>query len=313
MGRWGPWVVILLVPALAGCSDDAAPTPDDLEPQDRPALAAGKGAIAGLLVDDRFRPLQLTDAPQSEFQFRGFILVQQTGRQVQTDANGVFRLLDLEPGTYTLRPAVDGHEGTPVNVVVVAGQYAEANLLVRRIVSLSPDTIITMDQTVMRSCNFQFLDGRYTAGGACFGDLSSDGASGWGDFNLSMYPDVTGVVFEYKFNQVADWEMWVTPPNNLVSDMYERLSLFDVDYGRHSLVTGGNGTSKWADLPFDPTHFYVWPNKAELGHEETYNMAPPPFDGLGMGLGFTFQYTTRIVMHAFLGENAAFDTYAILA
>ena len=75
---------------LAGCSQPGA----DAAADGPPALAAGKGAIAGLLVDDRYRPLHLTDAPQADYEAEGFILVVETGATVTSDVTGEFTVHD---------------------------------------------------------------------------------------------------------------------------------------------------------------------------------------------------------------------------
>lgn len=130
--------LLMVAVALAGCTGGAD---DDGSDQGRDSsadgdsveLEAGKGAISGLLVDDRFRPIDLTDDPQTEFQTSGFILLQELGLQAQTNENGEFSFIDLDPGTYTLRIQADGHEGSPRQTTVEEGLFAEETITARRI------------------------------------------------------------------------------------------------------------------------------------------------------------------------------------
>jgi hypothetical protein len=79
---------------LAGCAGDGQVV--DYENLDNNELAEGKGAIAGVLFDDRYRPIHLVPEGEavSEFQADLFILVQETGPQVLTNENGDFAVLD---------------------------------------------------------------------------------------------------------------------------------------------------------------------------------------------------------------------------
>lgn len=295
----------LAVMMFAGCTDEGTGTDTPLVPE-AAQLQAGMGAIQGLIVDDRFRPLHLTPDPQTEFAHDGFILLHETGQELRSDENGQFIAVDIEPGRYTLRPSVAGHEGQPVPVVVEAGAFAEVSVVVRRIVSPGEDTVIVRDDTLLKTCSVQFLDARYTPGKLCFGDLSADGTTSWVEYNFTGLGNVSVVVIEMVYSQVGDWETWITPPSNLVGAMYGRPVAWDTDYMR-AQIRANETLGNFATLPFEPEHFYVWPNKGELGHEET-----EPILGLGLGFGFTFQYTVRVVTSAFLAEPVDIDAYALL-
>ncbi len=87
--------------ALAGCASSDGGDDQVLDggvSDDTFTLKAGRGAISGLLVDDRFRPIELTDNPTTEFQRSGFVLLQELGLKARTDSNGEFSFVDLEPG-----------------------------------------------------------------------------------------------------------------------------------------------------------------------------------------------------------------------
>lgn len=136
--RTNPMIVVgvLLVVTLAGCAGSTEEQVIDYENLENNELAEGKGAIAGVLFDDRYRPIQLVPEGEreSEFQAEGFILVQETGEQILTNENGEFAVLDLDPGRYTLRTSVAGHAASPLKVTVVEGLFAEESILARRAV-----------------------------------------------------------------------------------------------------------------------------------------------------------------------------------
>lgn len=133
-------VLILAAVALAGCSGGGGGGASDQAREggadpNSVQLESGKGAISGLLVDDRFRPIDLTDNPTTEFQTTGFVLLAEEGLQTQTSENGEFSFVNLDPGSYTLRVQADGHETIPHKVTVIEGEYAEATVVARRVSS----------------------------------------------------------------------------------------------------------------------------------------------------------------------------------
>lgn len=139
-----PLVVALLFLGvlLAGCADSAPdePDPEYVDP-DSATLEDGKGAIAGLVIDDRFRPIP-----------GATVLVQEAGKQVTSNENGEFAVLDLDPGAYTLRATAAGHEAAPETVHVQEGLFADANLVARRVVS-TDGLIITQEYAIFIPCN----------------------------------------------------------------------------------------------------------------------------------------------------------------
>ncbi len=201
MGEWNKVLVaaVMVTVGLAGCTSDGgdvAPV-DNVNPDDY-ELAAGTGAIAGLLLDDRFRPVQLTDDPKTEFQARGFILVQETGAQIQTTENGEFTVVDLEPGTYTLRLTADGYEAAPQQVAVEEAVFNEVSFQARRI-SSEGDIIITQEHAAFASCFTNFVMLSVTLD--CTGDRSGDtDRAAWypnlEEFNSSLHYVVLEVLFD---------------------------------------------------------------------------------------------------------------------
>jgi hypothetical protein len=147
--------LIMVTVVLAGCADSGGPKENEVVEgkvgEKDGVLTAGKGAIEGLLVDDAFRPLELTDTPQSTYQFSGFLFIQELALQVQTNENGEFTILDVEPGSYRLRPQVDGHDGGTQRITVKSGEFTEVTVQLQRKASTS-STIITEEYTGFTPC-----------------------------------------------------------------------------------------------------------------------------------------------------------------
>src|SRR5689334_19437204 len=97
-----PQVIVLaglmvFVAALSGCAKSAEiQTQADAE---RPDLAAGKGAISGLVIDDRYRPVP--DA---------LVVLTPGGLTTTSDTAGQFSFSDLTPGPYLLQVQAADHE-----------------------------------------------------------------------------------------------------------------------------------------------------------------------------------------------------------
>jgi hypothetical protein len=292
--------------ALAGCAGGEAPA--EVAAADRPELAVGRGAIAGLLVDDRYRPLHLTDQPAGEYDVPGFILVVETGEQLATDAEGLFSVLDLAPGSYTLRPAVERHEGAPQRVEVLAGQYAEVDLLVRRVMDAGRDTVIVHDDTLLITCSVQVLDGHFTVGRLCHGDVSGEEGTNWVDYNYTEFGPIAAVVVEARSTKPMDFEVWLTRKTNLVDSpaLYGKVYGYDSDYIR---VAAANGTEvgRFGGSMLDAMDLRVWTNVNGPGTQEADQAS-----GLPVGADFTFVAEVRIVVSAFLEMPEDLDTYALL-
>jgi hypothetical protein len=298
-------VVVLVVAAatLAGCTEPAAGD------SDAPVLEAGRGAIAGLLVDDRYRPLRLTDMPAGEFEARGFILVVETGRQLQTASDGTFTVLDLEPGTYTLRPSVQGHEGSPTKVDVAAGLFTEVDLLVRRLISPAADSVVVHDDTVLITCSVQVLDGHFTIGRLCHGDLSGEPGTNWVDYNYTGLPPIVAIVVEAQPARTVDFEVWLTKQTNLIGseELYGKHYGYDSSYLRIAALDGTE-TGRYGGAMLNTSDLRAWVNVNGPGTQEADALT-----GLPIGADFTFVLEVRLVVSAFFSVPPDFDTYAILA
>lgn len=304
-GPHGPlWLLwLFVVPALSGCSGGD-------EPLAAETLSATQGGIQGLLVDDRFRPLELTDSPQTEFQFRGFVLVQETGARLRTDANGQFRVLGLAPGTYTLRPSIEGHEGSPVATRVGAGVFTDATVVVRRVESVGEDFALIYDTTVLMVCMSQTGNVYGTYGTACFLDTSGEAEGSWIYLDLEGVEPIEAIVFEFEFGEIDDWSLSVHPAQGSVSAVkYAIFNDFDTDYTKHIMVPGETYTAGTLPTePFDPYNMEVWIRRNHAGAQETF-----PITGEALGVGFTFQTKARSVTTVFLDAPDDLEGYALLA
>lgn len=182
---------------LAGCSGGGGGGDASIDPtiRDPSQLDKGKGAIAGLLLDDGFRPI-----PQ------GKVLVEQTGEVVTSNADGEFYVLNVDPGSYRLRAQVPGHEALPLIVTVAEGVYEDARVIARRVVS-EGGTIITREFSVFIPCAADFVVNGVVAN--CMLDLSGDSYRAGFTVNTTDLQNVTYLVTEMKANAVGDYVVQV--------------------------------------------------------------------------------------------------------
>lgn len=96
--RW--MVLALVVPLLAGCSD---------EPVEAQAEAVVQGTLEGVVVDATVTPIE-----------GALVVVQPGGQEATTDADGRFVFDALEPGTYALTASKDGFLSTTAVASVLA-------------------------------------------------------------------------------------------------------------------------------------------------------------------------------------------------
>jgi hypothetical protein len=291
--------------ALAGCSGDG-PGPSD---PTQPPLQAGKGAIAGLLVDDRFRPIHLTvDAASTEFQARGFVLLQETGAQMQTTPNGEFSFADLDPGAYTLRVTASGHEATPQRVEVRSGEFSEVSVVARR-VSSAGGLIISYEYAAFVSCGTNLI----VVGSSfdCTLDQSGDSSREAFTVDYTGY-DATYFVMEMRADNPQYFDVWLQPPGNEFCDgAYQIMGGPDTTYLRWQLKLGeaavSSPTASGADC-----QTLVWDNTEPM--QTIVYLNSIGFDqGIGFGLGAYIGVQANFVQNVFIGDpGVSVDAFCVL-
>lgn len=297
--------------ALAGCSDDKGGDGEDtLITGDPSELKEGKGAIAGLLLDDRFRPIA-----------DGTVLVEQTGDTTTSNADGEFFFVDLEPGSYRLRADVSGHESLPVNVDVKEGVFAEQRVVARRVVS-DDGSIITREYSVFVPCAVSVPAGSVTLD--CTLDGSGDTFRSGFDSDLQEYDNITYVVTEMKAASPASpekgaYKVVVREQGN--GEYYASEFTVDGDYmklvmkiGEKSEQDTEDRNSNWTnDRPLETLLFPQGSFKAESQSalDAACNNSDPlsgtvPDIARGCwesrGLGAQFGVRAQFVQSVFLGE-----------
>src|SRR5688572_2735915 len=182
----------LLTVLLSGCGD-GGDAPPSASTETTGPLASGKGAISGLLINDVFRPIA-----------GGLVLIQELGLTSTSDASGQFTFVDLEPGTYLLRVQADGHEAAPQPVEVREGEYTEAEVIARRVVS-DAGRIVTSEYSVFVACNINavVIGLPYD----CTLDQSGDTDRAAFTSDYTAVANVTYMVTEMKANQVGNYEV----------------------------------------------------------------------------------------------------------
>jgi hypothetical protein len=308
-------VALMAALALAGCAADDAggPSPGQVVDEDSFRLAAGKGAIAGLLVDDRFRPIHLTaEDATTEFQARGFVLLQETGAQTQTTPNGEFSFVDLDPGTYTLRVTASGHEAVPQKVSVQAGSFAETSVVARR-VSSAGATIITEEYSVFIPCGYDYV----ANGGVidCTFDQSGDSyRPGFVSDYTRFGTNATNLVSEMRANHVDRYEMQVREADG-TSGGGQRLAVaqFEGDYVKllwrfgetNEEWNGQNNNGPWTNA--FPIHTILF--RDSPGREEVQALGLPFCCGAGVYFGIKAQFLQSL----FLGTpDVSVESYCVL-
>jgi hypothetical protein len=300
---------------LAGCGGKGGGGGGDgVEP-----LKAGKGAISGLVINDVYRPVP--DA----------LVLASNGMTATTDASGQFTLIDLDPGAYLLRVQVDGHEAAPQSIDVVAGQYAESEIIARRIFN-EGGRIITNEFSVFIPCAAGFIVNGITAN--CVLDLSGDSFRSSFTSNLTEHANVTYMVTEWKFSQAGDWNVQIREDNGEAAggERYAVLDVMQGDYARVLLQKGVLNTEAndqsnnvvWNNTKLFATGIFLngqFKNEAQDVYDqvpavcETTQGQPGP-DALcsATGVGATFGVRARIIQSVFIGEpDVDVTTYEVLA
>ncbi len=284
---------------LAGCTETPnEEAPVDFTDPDEVHLAAGKGAIAGLVLDDRFRPV--ADAS---------ILLLPVGLQAVTTINGEFTFIDLEPGEYTVRATAEQHEAKSEKATVVAGEFAETTVLARRVVD-EGSFVITQEYAAFIPCAFQIMV--ETVVGDCTLDQSGDSSRIRYHTDLTAFGNnLTHVVTEMLASHVGGYGlqiMWGDVDLSANYGYYAVIDAYDTNYAKivlsmnesreDTVEFGGIGLAMdpWLnDRPFHTTVFLYGE-----GSEELRGVAPGmyPFTGIGVDMGVKSQF----MVSAFVGE-----------
>ncbi len=290
-------VLMLVAVSLAGCSDSGDAPPTAIDPSG--PLAEGTGAIAGLVIDDAFRPI-----PNAE------VLVQETGAETTANENGEFFVVDLEPATYTIRITAEGHEAAPFRVQVTEGAFAEANIVARRTVSLD-DVQLTQEFVVFLDC---VVSAVVALPFDCSTDLSGDShrRSFVADYT-GFGPDATALVMEMKAAQEKRYEVDIWWPDGDDIPFYAN-DVFTGDYAQFVLKHGETNTEDEAIFTNDP-----WINEYPLLTEIIVFGALSEEGGqvddffLGGGVGVHFAVKAQFLHTLFLGDTSVdVDSYCVL-
>lgn len=280
--------------ALAGCGDPKKATPPGGEP-----LKEGKGAIAGLVINDVYRPVP------------GALVLASNGMTATSDPSGQFAFTDLEPGAYILRVQVDGHEAAPQTIDVVAGEYAEAELLARRIANQG-SRIVTTEYSIFMTCTAEAV---VVAGNGlnCFFDLSGESERTSFTTDLRGTNQVTYMVTEVKFNQVGDYDFVLAiddDGDNFLDRYWAEATIAGGDYARVVLQNGTTneehdvGRNEVWDPGKDPWTTTVFP------HGEFYNeLSSAGAYGAGVDVGIR----GKVIQSVFLGPpEVSIESYSVL-
>ncbi len=284
-------LVVLLVTSLAfaGCGDGKKNGGGGEE-----ELKSGKGAISGLVINDVYRPV-----PNA-------LVLLSNGQTATSDASGQFEIVDLDPGAYIARVQADGHEAAPHAIDVVEGEYAEAEIIARRIFN-EGGRIITTEYSVFVSCNINAVVIGLPAD--CTFDQSGDSDRPGFISNYAEIQDVTYMVTEMKANKVGSYEVRIRPTDHGggPEGNYAVMEIVDSDYMRivHKIgevaqgeyeLTGGN--IAWDNTEDFYTIFYV----------------DGPLKGTaGFGASADLGVRAKFVQTIFVGEpEVDIDTYGVL-
>lgn len=253
---------------------------------DKPPIEEGKGAIAGLLIDDVFRPIP-----------GGLVLLQGTGLTATSDNAGQFTFLNVAPGAYIAIVSAKDHEAAPKNVDVTVGKYAQLEIEARRVVNAGSQ-ILTEEYSVFIPCTFAApVAGWVTFN--CVVDLSGDSfRSSTDPLNYTGIPNATHVVVEAKMSKAGDYKFVLRPPG---SDTDPAVPTWGdtvakgTDYARLQLDRGQKTSGN-----------LVWDNTKEMEAALFVSgQVPDPTDPNGPGLGANLAVKAKIVISVFNGAPPA--------
>ena len=261
-------------------------------------LESGKGAISGLLINDVFRPVP-----------GGLVLIQELGVTSTSDSSGQFSFVDLEPGTYLLRVQAEGHEAAPQSVDVVEGEYAELEVMARRVASDS-GRIITNEYSVFVSCNVNavVIGLPYD----CTFDQSGDSDRAAFTSDFTAVGNVTYLITEMKANQVGNYEVRVRPTDHDQGpdDNYAVMEIVDSDYLR--IV---NRLGEAAHDPYELTgNNQAWNNTEEfLTILYVDSIGKNAGDTGTFGAGIDVGIRAKFVQSVFVGDpETDIESYCVL-
>jgi hypothetical protein len=300
--------------ALAGCSGGGGSGEGEGDGT-TPPLQAGKGAISGLLINDVFRPVP-----------GGLVLIQELGLTVTSDASGQFSFTDLEPGSYLLRVQADGHEAVPQRVEVREKEYAEVELMARRVVSQA-GTIITTEYSVFVPC--AVAAPAATANPPCMADLSGDTDRFAFYANYTQYGDQASyLVTEMKANREVSPQsgaLKVVVRTETGGDPYWASAFITQgDYIRIVMPLGGlseqdteNRNQVWNNTrAMQVALFPQGSFKGETQQALDTGCQPDPADVTcfeSRGIGAQFGVRAKFVQSLFIGEpEVDIETYCVL-
>ncbi|MES2154226.1 MAG: carboxypeptidase-like regulatory domain-containing protein [bacterium] len=305
---------------FAGCSSPK--TSASVVTSTLPPIDANKGAITGVVIDDRYRPVP--DA---------LVLLTPIGLTATSDAEGQFQFTNVDPGAYILQANAKDHEAAPKNVDVHVGQYAEVEVEARRTFSSGGFTITTaysVFSPCMQSAVFYAADDNY-----CMPDSSGDtfrpGITV--DFR-SQKANLTYLVSEIKINQADNYVFVVrcAGGGSFGCGEFGYANTTGGDYGKVIMMNPGNymhtaHSVNWTNkVVLDGLLFYYGTGGSEITPVArpvgcTLPPEPDPLSGKPWfcrdyyGAGAKFGVKAKIVMTAFLGApdpSVDIATYNVL-
>jgi len=291
---------LLLVPlGLAGCASHAAP--------DVPAAASGlpppppgKGAIAGLLIDDIYRPVP-----------GGLIFIQGAGLTATTDSEGQFAFLDLEPGSYVLIANAAGHEAAPLSVDVQAGQYADAEIQARRLFG-GGGSLVTEQYSVLLACGATAYI--VTSIVDCIPDQSGDSNQDAFTFGQDLAEgNATAFVLEMKASQRDGYAVSVDCGANARGSSWEETF---TDYIRTVWAKDANLTRDGAN---GTQAVHPWSDNCTKLYAELWYLGSDPGDlrkqgYMPWGVGVRFEVRATFLLSLFVGPpQVDLQTYHLMS
>ncbi|MGB1697199.1 MAG: carboxypeptidase-like regulatory domain-containing protein [Thermoplasmatota archaeon] len=303
------WMLFVAL-AFAGCAGEDSGDQTTLVDKEEFQLKAGKGAIAGLLIDDRFRPI-----PEA------LILLQPIGLTATTNENGEFNFVDLDPETYTLRTQVDGYEAKPIKVRVTEGIFEDAQIPARRLAT-EGENIITEHHAAFIACNVSRPDSTLDCGNYFPPDVSGDTNRQHLRLDYQKY----GSNITYFFIEMhSSKEASASGPLKMVM----RAGANSGNYYINELLTEGQYLKAWAKYnetsPFDlEQRNHPWLNDVDITvqlwaqgqfKQETQTVFGPlyssSFDSRGVGIQYGIKANYLVTL--FLGEpDVDIETYCAL-